>query len=78
MDFNKYNSKGSGLDIIALKQIFKLLSFGEYAKNELNILEFGSGFSTQFLVDYKLYSNKNITIDTCGLMNFKDTCTCNA
>ncbi len=33
-------------------------------KNEINILEFGSGFSTRFLVDYKLYSNKNITIDT--------------
>ena len=61
MNYNKYKS-GAGLDIIALKQLFKLLE--ENRKNEINILEFGSGFSTQFLVDYKLYSNKNITIDT--------------
>ena len=61
MNYNKYKS-GAGLDIVALEELFKLLE--KNRKNEINILEFGSGFSTQFLVDYKLYSNKNISIDT--------------
>ena len=60
MNFNKYTS-GAGLDKIALKEIKRLL---DNVENNINILEFGSGISTQFLVDYKFYSKKNILIDT--------------
>lgn len=60
MDFNKYKS-GPGLDLIALQQLKKILDLFE---NNVNILEFGSGFSTSFLIDYKFFSGKNIFIDS--------------
>ena len=64
MDLNKYKS-GPGLDKIALSCLLKIL---EMKKNNgevpIKILEFGSGFSTQFLVDYKEFSGKNIQIDS--------------
>ena len=64
MDLSKYKS-GPGLDLIALKNLFKILeSKGNNKTDIVNILEFGSGFSTQFLVDYKEYSKKNIFIDS--------------
>ena len=59
MDFNKYKS-GPGLDLIALQQLKKILDLFD----NINILEFGSGFSTSFLIDYKYYSDKNIHIDS--------------
>ena len=64
MNLLKYNS-GPGLDRIALEQLFKILESKEKDKHPIiNILEFGSGFSTQFLADYKEYSNKKIYIDS--------------
>ena len=60
MNLLKYKS-GPGLDRIALEQLFKILESNDNYKTPItNILEFGSGFSTQFLADYKEYSNKNI------------------
>lgn len=61
MDYEKYKGQGAGLDKIALKKIEHLLDSFD---NNINILEFGSGQSTQFLIDYKLYTNKNIIIDS--------------
>ena len=57
MDYEKYRGTYSGLDKLALSKLFDILNSLE---NNIRILEFGSGQSTQFLVDYKLYSNKNI------------------
>ena len=64
MNLLKYYS-GPGLDRIALEHLFKILeSKNKDKKSVVNILEFGSGFSTQFLADYKKYSGKNIYIDS--------------
>ena len=60
MEFLNYKS-GPGLDMYALKCIYGVL---QKKTDNINILEFGSGFSTQFLIDYKLTKNKNITIDS--------------
>ena len=59
--YKKYFS-GAGLDKIALTNIYNLLE--KLDSEKINIIEFGSGYSTQFLIDYKLYSDKNITIDS--------------
>lgn len=61
MDLNNYKGTGSGLSYMALSKLFEIL---EKLGDDINILEFGSGQSTRFLVDYKLYSKKNITIDS--------------
>jgi len=64
MDLLKYKS-GPGLDKIALEQLFNILENKENDKKSVvNILEFGSGFSTHFLVDYKEFSGKEIYIDS--------------
>ena len=64
MDLNKYKS-GPGLDFLALQHLYNYLENKDNDESsEINILEFGSGFSTQFLVDYKEYSGKNIYIDS--------------
>ena len=62
MNLIKYKS-GPGLDIIALQKLELYLNNFNNSK-QINILEFGSGFSTQFLVDYKYHYNKNIIIDS--------------
>ena len=62
MNLNKYKGSGSGLDKIALQKIYTILE--KINKNNINILEFGSGQSTQFLIDYNSISNKNIFIDS--------------
>ena len=59
MDYFKYKGSGSGLDKIALTKLYTILnSFND----DINILEFGSGQSTQFFIDYKLQTEKNISI----------------
>tara|TARA_Y100000389_G_scaffold162207_1_gene164912 strand:+ start:611 stop:1285 length:675 start_codon:yes stop_codon:yes gene_type:complete len=63
MNLNKYKS-GAGLDKIALQYLFNFLQKKNGKLDNINILEFGSGYSTQFLVDYKLFSGKNIYIDS--------------
>mgnify|MGYP001296269903 CR=1 FL=1 len=62
---NLYEYKGtySGLDKLALTKLLQILD-NINIKDNINILEFGSGQSTKFLVDYKLKTNKNIFIDS--------------
>tara|TARA_Y100000590_G_C15665896_1_gene994416 strand:+ start:333 stop:1019 length:687 start_codon:yes stop_codon:yes gene_type:complete len=60
-NFDKYKNNGIGLSKKCLQIIFILL---ETKLKNINILEFGSGFSTQFFIDYKLNSKKNIIIDS--------------
>tara|TARA_Y100000992_G_scaffold16559_1_gene9606 strand:+ start:156 stop:821 length:666 start_codon:yes stop_codon:yes gene_type:complete len=59
MDYFKYKGSGSGLDKIALTKLYYILNS---LNGDINILEFGSGQSTQFFIDYKLQTNKNISI----------------
>ena len=59
MDYFKYKGSSSGLDKIALTKLYSILNS---LNGDINILEFGSGQSTQFFIDYKLQTNKNISI----------------
>jgi hypothetical protein len=59
MDYFKYKGSSSGLDKIALTKLYYILNS---LNGDINILEFGSGQSTQFFIDYKLETNKNISI----------------
>ena len=61
MDYNIYYGSGSGIDKNALTQLYTILNNFD---NNINILEFGSGQSTQFFIDYKLLSKKNIFVDS--------------
>ena len=64
MNVEKYRS-GPGLDVYALQHLYNCLeNKGSDETSKINILEFGSGFSTQFLVDYAQYSRKKIHIDS--------------
>lgn len=62
MNIEKYRNNGWGLSKSAFQLIEKYLLelFNEYS--DINIIEFGSGISTEFLVDFKLNYNKNINI----------------
>jgi hypothetical protein len=59
MDLDKYKNNGWGLSKKAFKSIEEHLIL---LQDNINIIEFGSGISTDFLADYKLYYNKNIYI----------------
>ena len=58
MDLNNYKNNGVGMSKTAFREIYKILE----KKETCNIIEYGSGISTKFFVDYKLYSKKNIYI----------------
>tara|TARA_R110000824_G_scaffold143221_1_gene310827 strand:+ start:344 stop:1021 length:678 start_codon:yes stop_codon:yes gene_type:complete len=60
MDIDNYKNNGIGLSKTCFKKLYSILE----SKENINILEFGSGFSTKFLIDYRLHSNKNIQIDS--------------
>ena len=60
MNLEKYKNNGWGLSKKAFKLIEDKLLLNNI--NNINIIEFGSGISTNFLVDFKLYYNKNINI----------------
>lgn len=60
MNLDIYKNEGIGLSKTAFDKIYKILE----TKEQCNIIEFGSGISTRFFVDYKLYSKKNIFIKT--------------
>lgn len=55
---DNYKNSGIGMSKTAFEKIYTILE----NKEECNIIEFGSGISTNFFVDYKLYSKKNIFI----------------
>lgn len=61
MLLDNYEGTSSGLDKIALKQLYDIL---ENKGNDINILEFGSGQSTKFIKDYAIKTNKNISVDS--------------
>jgi len=58
MNFKNYKNDGMGMSKIAFQEIYKILESMEKS----NIIEFGSGISTKFFVDYKIHSKKNIFI----------------
>lgn len=60
MDLDKYNNS-SGLNKLCYKQLLNIL---DTLPENANILEFGSGTSTQFLIDYILKYNKKFNIDS--------------
>lgn len=60
MDLSNYANDGMGMSKTAFRKIYDILE----SKEEWNIIEFGSGISTRFFVDYKLYSKKNIYINS--------------
>jgi len=58
MDLSKYQNDGWGISTSGFNQIteiFNKTNFNEYIK--YNIVEFGSGFSTEFFVDYIQQNN---------------------
>lgn len=57
-NIEKYKNYGIGLSKKCFEEILKILN----NLDNINILEFGSGFSTNFFIDYKLFSGKNISI----------------
>ena len=63
LDIENYRNTGIGLSRNCFINIKKILDNMDNIDN-INILEFGSGNSTNFFVDYKLYTNKNIYIDS--------------
>lgn len=69
MNIDKYSNTGIGLSKISLQLLekhivnyYKSKNFTE--SNPMKIIEFGSGFSTKFLVDLKLHYNFNILIES--------------
>jgi len=60
MDYKNYYGDGIGLHPETIKDIFEILS-----KNRINrIIEFGSGNSTQMLIDSRKELNQNYIIDS--------------
>ena len=62
MDLNKYINPGMGLCKKAFEQLENIIK--SFIGREYNILEFGSGISTEFLVDAKNFYNLDINIDS--------------
>tara|TARA_R110002126_G_scaffold106301_1_gene241190 strand:+ start:3452 stop:4078 length:627 start_codon:yes stop_codon:yes gene_type:complete len=62
MNFDKYRNNGWGISIKGFKYLFEIIS--QHEKDSLSILEFGSGISTQFLVDVAETGIKKIRIDS--------------
>ena len=56
MNINDYKNEGMGLSKLAFEKLYSILE----GMDECNIIEFGSGISTRFFVDYKLTSKKEI------------------
>lgn len=61
-NFEKYKNDGWGLGTKFLEAIYDVIT--NHEKEELNILEFGSGRSTEFLVDVARQENKKIHIES--------------
>ena len=62
MDVNKYKNDGWGISVEGFEEIVKILNTIDFSKYQrYNILEFGSGTSTRFFVDYIEENNlKNV------------------
>ena len=60
INFEKYSNDGWGLSAKAFSAMQQALD----TIPEIRAIEFGSGFSTQFLLDYAEISNKSLEIDS--------------
>jgi len=56
----KYSNDGWGLSFAAFKALQKAID----TLPEINVIEFGSGFSSQFLIDYAEFTQKKLNIDS--------------
>jgi len=61
MKLQKYKNDGWGLSERAFQNIFDILN---NMNSPINIIDFGSGHSTEFLYDYKIKTKKEIYIDS--------------
>lgn len=69
MNINKYHNTGIGLsrkslEILETNMLSLYKSKNFTSDNPMRIVEFGSGFSTQFLVDFVLHYKLNVEIDS--------------
>jgi len=63
LDFEKYKNDGWGLSVDGFKELYEIIS--NHPKKELQVLEFGSGTSTRFLVDVATtITTKTINIES--------------
>lgn len=72
-NFRRYKNTGWGLSRPAFEILHNLIL--NIGKAQINILEFGSGVSTRFLIDMKEYYNLDMYIDSfddSGYYAFKD------
>lgn len=60
IDFTQYTSENWGISIKGLKELLLVLDTLE----EVHAIEFGSGVSTQFLVDYAAATRKTLYLDS--------------
>lgn len=60
MDYNKYKNDGWGLSELTLKKISEIVD--KIDNTTIKVVEFGSGLSTQFLVDLDSEHKKDIII----------------
>ena len=60
IDFEKYRNDGWGLSTKAFSAMQQALD----SIPEIKAIEFGSGFSTQFLLDYAEKTNKSLELDS--------------
>ena len=60
IDLKKYSNDGWGLSTKAFSAMQQALD----SIPEIRAIEFGSGFSTQFLIDYAEKSNRSLEIDS--------------
>ena len=61
MDLLKYKNDGWGLSEKAFSHLFDILNNMSFP---INVIDFGSGHSTEFLYDYKKLYNKEMNIDS--------------
>lgn len=57
VNFDKYKNSGWGLSRHGFEKLYEILS---HLEDNSNVVEFGSGVSTEFLVDFKLSKDINI------------------
>jgi hypothetical protein len=62
MNLEKYKTDGWGLSELSLKKIIEIIN--SINNNKIKVIEFGSGKSTEFLVDFNNELKKNIIITT--------------
>jgi hypothetical protein len=60
LDLNKYSNSGWGISVKGFEALTSALD----SLGSVNAIEFGSGFSTQFLIDYAEQNKKEFLIDS--------------